>query len=367
MNNIELRFVNFSVEASDTDDLTVKGYVNEVGKYSHLLGIRKQFKERILPGAFTRALAENDDIHFLAEHDANKILASTRNDSLKLVEDEKGLFMEATISPTSYGKDYHTLIKDGILRNMSFGFNVIKDSWKKMNDGTYTRDISDLRLFEVSVVTNPAYPQSTISARGLHLVEDVEIPQDIENTEERNMENEVSIKKLAEEIEDSLKKTIVEKDDEITTKVKEVTEDSIKESEVKSTKDSVEVKVKEVKELKEEKRAYISYIYDDHDLMNVCLDLSAQCLTLARHFSKNNIFTEKIQPLKSMSVLCNDMTLSLVSDAEQNMENNVDTRSQEVSKKEEKENTTVEEKVEERSQDLNELYSMLDSLKRKGE
>lgn len=352
MNNIELRFVNFSVEASDTDDLTVKGYVNEVGKYSHLLGIRKQFKERILPGAFTRALAENDDIHFLAEHDANKILASTRNDSLKLVEDEKGLFMEATISPTSYGKDYHTLIKDGILRNMSFGFNVIKDSWKKMNDGTYTRDISDLRLFEVSVVTNPAYPQSTISARGLHLVEDVKIPQDIENTEERNMENEVRIKKLAEEIEDSLKKTIAEKDD---TKAEEVIEAEEK-----------EVSEKE-EDKKEERRAYISYIYDDQDLMNACLDLSAQCLTLARHFSKNNIFTEKIQPLKNMSIFCNDMILSLVPDAEQNMENNVDTRSQEVSKEEEKENTTVEEKVEERSQDLNELYSMLDSLKRKGE
>ena len=89
--------------------------------------------------------------------------------------------MTADISDTTYGRDYHTLIKDGILRNMSFGFTVDKDKWSKDKDGTYKREVNDLTLYEVSVVTNPAYPQSTISARGLNIIEDVEIP----NIEER--------------------------------------------------------------------------------------------------------------------------------------------------------------------------------------
>lgn len=182
MKNIELRMNSFNViENDDEGKLIVSGYVNETGKQSHLLGTKKKFKETIQKGAFTRALKKGNDIHFLAEHDENKILASTRNGSLTLKEDEKGLLMTAEISDTSYGRDYHTLIKDGILRNMSFGFSVDKDKWRKLNDGTYTRDIDDLTLFEVSVVTNPAYPQSSISARGLNIIEDVEIP----NIEER--------------------------------------------------------------------------------------------------------------------------------------------------------------------------------------
>ncbi|WP_455543373.1 HK97 family phage prohead protease [Intestinibacter sp.] len=179
--NIELRMNDFNViENEDEGKLTVQGYVNETGKQSNLLGTKKKFKETIQKGAFTRALAKGNDVHFLAEHDENKILASTRNGSLTLEEDEKGLLMTADISDTTYGRDYHTLIKDGILRNMSFGFTVDKDKWNKEKDGTYTREVNDLTLYEVSVVTNAAYPQSTISARGLNVIEDVEIPQDIE-------------------------------------------------------------------------------------------------------------------------------------------------------------------------------------------
>ena len=40
--------------------------------------------------------------------------------------------MEATISDTSWGRDYHTLITDGIIQNMSFGMQVLKDSWKNL-------------------------------------------------------------------------------------------------------------------------------------------------------------------------------------------------------------------------------------------
>ena len=61
---------SFNVIDNDQEGkLTVQGYVNETGKESHLLGDRKKFKETISKGAFTRALAKGNDIHFLAEHD----------------------------------------------------------------------------------------------------------------------------------------------------------------------------------------------------------------------------------------------------------------------------------------------------------
>lgn len=196
MKSLELRANDIRLTSTENDnELVVEGYVNETGKWSHQMRSKKgPFIEKIEKGAFKRALGRGLDIHFLAEHDKNKILASTRNGSLTLTEDNKGLLMRATISKTSYGKDYYELIKDGILRNMSFGFNVIKDSWKQGKDGILERSIKDLNLFEVSVVTNPAYPQSNLSARGMDLVEEVEVTEIKE--EERKLDSYEKVKEL---------------------------------------------------------------------------------------------------------------------------------------------------------------------------
>lgn len=171
---MELRVNQTSMETNDDGSLTVSGYVNKTNQYSEMLGRESRFKEVIKPGAWQRAIEKAKEIHFYAEHDKNKILASTRNGSLELREDDNGLYMTATISPTSWGKDYHQLIKDGILQNMSFGFRAIKDSWRNMGD-YFERTVNDLDLFEVSVVRDPAYASSSISARGIELVGD-EVP-----------------------------------------------------------------------------------------------------------------------------------------------------------------------------------------------
>lgn len=186
MQKLELRFNDMEMESND-EGLKVSGYVNKTNQWSQTLGVRKKFVEKIEPGTFRKALQNGNEIHFLAEHDNAKILSSTRNGSLQLREDENGLYMEAQISPTSWGKDYHTLIKDGIIRNMSFGMQVLKDNWNKLNDGTYQRSITDLALFEVSAVRNPAYVQSTISTT--RSIEVVEEPQ-INISEEKLMNNE---------------------------------------------------------------------------------------------------------------------------------------------------------------------------------
>ncbi|MCM3115470.1 phage major capsid protein [Neobacillus sp. MER 74] len=191
---MELRFNESEFKTNDDGSLTVSGYVNKTEQFSELLGKSQKFKEKIAKGAFTNAIRKAKEVHFLAEHDSEKILASTRNDSLQLTEDEQGLYMTATISATSWGKDYYELIKSGILRNMSFGFRAVKDSWRNMGD-YFERTVTELDLFEVSVVRDPAYANSTISARGINLVENIEIPKAQEVVEVKEMNKKALIEK----------------------------------------------------------------------------------------------------------------------------------------------------------------------------
>lgn len=179
MDKIELRVANLDFTSTDDHELVVEGIVND-GNWSQTLGVRRKFKEKIAKGAFTRAikraLEQNGKIDFLAEHDPSKVLSSTVNDSLTLWEDEtKGLCMRASICPTSWGKDTFQLIKSGIIKSMSFGFNVIEDEWINTRSDVANRIVKDLHLIEVSAVRNPAYLSSAISARGMELVQDVEI------------------------------------------------------------------------------------------------------------------------------------------------------------------------------------------------
>ncbi|WP_026688795.1 phage major capsid protein [Alteribacter aurantiacus] len=205
MKQVELRFYNSEIRANEDGSMKVSGYVNKVEQLSEVLGSAKKFVEKIAKGAFDRAIKNTKtDIDFLAEHDTKQVLASTRNNSLSLREDNVGLYMEATIVPTSYGKDYYELINSGILRNMSFGFRTVKDYWKSGLNGIAERTIHELELFEVSAVKNPAYSQSTLSARGIDLVEDITIPN-LKNEKEQlnkmktefryNTKNEIEIRK----------------------------------------------------------------------------------------------------------------------------------------------------------------------------
>ncbi|MFC0469571.1 phage major capsid protein [Halalkalibacter kiskunsagensis] len=217
LNKMEIRTIDLELSGQteeSTGDLLVSGYVNKTGQWSEFLGREKRFKERIMPGTFNKALQKGNDVMFLAEHDSSKLLASTKNGSLTLREDEVGLHMEARISATSWGKDYHQLIKDGLLTNMSFGMRVADDDWKRNDDGTYNRTIKDIHLAEVSAVYSPAYVQSTIQARSIELVEAEPILIDEENqktnrNEEPKMSKEKTLKELRAQME-ALEKEVKE-------------------------------------------------------------------------------------------------------------------------------------------------------------
>ena len=136
----------------------------------------------VVPNVFKEAIKNRFnkglDIEFILNHDKSKLLASTKNNSLFLEEDEVGLFIDATISPTTWGKDTFVLIKDKIIDGLSFGMRVLREEWS-FRDGLPLRTILEIELFEISALDLPAYPSTYLEARGLEVAE-VVIPDNIE-------------------------------------------------------------------------------------------------------------------------------------------------------------------------------------------
>lgn len=141
-NHMELRAVG--------DGMTFEGYAAVFNSPSEPL----PFTEIVKPGAFKRSLQSRNRMMLLWNHDTSNPLASTRNGSLKLTEDNVGLKVIATLPDTTLGRDISTLVRTGVIDSMSFGFAVKKDSWT--SDGA-TRYLEDVSLFEVSLVSTPAY------------------------------------------------------------------------------------------------------------------------------------------------------------------------------------------------------------------
>ena len=140
---------NFEVRETPAG-MTFTGYAAVFNSDSQPL----PFTERIAPGAFKRSLQSRNEVKLLWNHDSGEPLASVRGGTLKLVEDARGLKVEATLANTTRGRDVSELIRSRVIDSMSFGFSVIKDSWS--NDGN-TRTLEAVRLFEVSIVSSPAY------------------------------------------------------------------------------------------------------------------------------------------------------------------------------------------------------------------
>lgn len=103
--------------------------------------------------------------------DSHLILARTRNNSLQLTIDDKGLKIRAELIDTTANVDIYKSIKAGLLDKMSFAFIVADEEWDLKTDPA-TRTIKKIdRLFDVSVVDTPFYDTTSIYARGLDLLE----------------------------------------------------------------------------------------------------------------------------------------------------------------------------------------------------
>ena len=120
------------------------------------------FREKIAPGAFRGAINQNQDVRALINHDSNFVLGRTKNGTLSLSEDTKGLRVSIDPPTTTFAADLLVSIERKDINQMSFGFEVLKETWETDGDKNI-RTIEDVNLFDVSVVTFPAYPTTDVS------------------------------------------------------------------------------------------------------------------------------------------------------------------------------------------------------------
>lgn len=122
------------------------------------------FVEEVRKGAFLKTIGEAD-IRFLINHDPNLICARNKGGTLRLAEDDIGLAIDADLAPTSYGRDLATSMRRGDVTQMSIMFSVVKDDWAGTRDGYPLRVISEVKLYDVSAVTFPAFEETDIGMR----------------------------------------------------------------------------------------------------------------------------------------------------------------------------------------------------------
>lgn len=150
------------VRAEEGEQLRIVGYIATFNQLSVDLG---GFIEQIAPGAFARSIQESD-IRALWQHNPEYVLGRTKNETLALREDDTGLHIEILPPPTQWARDAVASIQRGDVDQGSFSFEVRREMWN-WNVQPPIRTLLDVELFEVSPVTFPAYPDTSLAVRSL--------------------------------------------------------------------------------------------------------------------------------------------------------------------------------------------------------
>lgn len=136
---------------------------------SRATGHGMEFVEVIRAGAFTRALAQSQDVRCLWNHEAEYPLGRTASGTLTLREDAVGLFFSCALPDTSLSRDCVELVRRGDVNQASFAFRCLADRWSGSAATGYVRELLDVDLFDVSAVTYPAYAQTSIAIRSVRV------------------------------------------------------------------------------------------------------------------------------------------------------------------------------------------------------
>ncbi len=184
------------VRAEEVDGKrTIGGYAAVFEVMSENLGWAYEVREKIRAGAFQRTLAEDQQMAFW-NHNVDAPIGSTKNGSLRLKEDDHGLAFSLDLPDTTMGRDVYTNIRSGIVDSMSFGFQVEKeevDMGEKDSDPVI-RTLLSVRLFEVSPVVFPAYPQTEVEARRKKTDDELKAQGFLEQLEKRGKPTPKSVK-----------------------------------------------------------------------------------------------------------------------------------------------------------------------------
>lgn len=155
----------------------IEGESNVISGYAAVFNskttIGDWFEEIINPGAFSKAIASGD-VRALFNHDWGNVLGRTKSGTLKLEEDERGLKFEVVLPNTSVARDLKESMQRGDINQCSFGFYPTEETWDYSTEPAL-RTINEVELFEVSVVSLPAYDDTEVS-----LVRSKELDKEVE-------------------------------------------------------------------------------------------------------------------------------------------------------------------------------------------
>jgi len=164
---------------AEGDTVSVSGYAAVFNSETIIGG---SYREQIAPGAFADAIGR-DDVMFLINHDGLP-MARTKSGTLTLAEDERGLYMSAELD--SSDPDVRAIVpkmKRGDLDKMSFAFSPEIQSWDDSGDMPL-RTIRQASLYDVSIVTYPAYQDTDIGLRSLSEFRSAQETKEIESNPE---------------------------------------------------------------------------------------------------------------------------------------------------------------------------------------
>ena len=150
---------------NETDEMKIEGYFVVFNSETELYdGMFEEISDK----AF--ANIDLSDVRALADHDTAKVLGRTKSNTLKLSVDDKGLFGEITINKNdTEAVNLYERVKRGDIDQCSFGFNILNETMEQRADGTTKWTITEIELFEVSVVTFPAYADTSVEARSAQI------------------------------------------------------------------------------------------------------------------------------------------------------------------------------------------------------
>ena len=206
MNNIERRSFNIEFR-NEPESRHIEGYGSVFNKRSVDLG---GFTEIIADGAFDGVI-ENSDVKALLDHNPDRgILARSRNGkgSLTLSIDENGLKYAFDAPKTALGDEVIEGLQRGDYSQSSFAFTVEDETWTKEADGSYLRTINKIGgLYDVSIVADPAYPDTSVAVRSLDAFKETEVREEAAQEEVQEQEQ---VEEVQEQEEDKVKETPVE-------------------------------------------------------------------------------------------------------------------------------------------------------------
>lgn len=163
--NMKTRTLNDGSEAT-----VIEGYASVFNSRTSIDG---WYDEEIAPGAFTESLSQNKDVRCLFNHDWNYVLGRTSANTLVLEEDSKGLRFEVTLPNTTFANDLKESMARGDINQCSFGFWVTGQEEDFSSELPLVR-ITNVDLWEVSIVPLPAYEDTEASLRSKFQEETIE-------------------------------------------------------------------------------------------------------------------------------------------------------------------------------------------------